>query len=164
MSRNSPSLRKFSGLGGAAGLTCSFTRRVLPRLIRRAVDREGLADPEPAAVHQPHGGGPIWRQPGRDALYPRVSEKDEVSRSDDAGQLDTGAGRLGDALVSRTASASTALTTKCEQPIRLADRPLRCIPAIGVLMSSRRMAPIGLSGPPTGARIRPAGLRGRGSV
>jgi hypothetical protein len=50
-------------------------------------------------VHQPHGGGPIRRQPGRDGLYLRVSGKDEVSRSDDARQLDAGAGRLGEPLV-----------------------------------------------------------------
>jgi hypothetical protein len=31
MSRNSPALRNFSGLSCAAGLTCSLTRRVLPR-------------------------------------------------------------------------------------------------------------------------------------
>ena len=46
--------------------------------------------------------------------------------------------------LSRTASASTALMTRWAQPIRLADRPLRCIAAISALMSSRRMAPIGL--------------------
>ena len=41
-------------------------------------------------------------------------------------------------------SASTALTTRWAQPIRLADSPFRCIPAMSALMSSRRMAPIGL--------------------
>jgi hypothetical protein len=46
--------------------------------------------------------------------------------------------------LSRTASASTALMTRCAQPIRLADRPLRCMVAISVLMSSRRILPIGL--------------------
>jgi hypothetical protein len=48
-------------------------------------------------------------------------------------------------LLSRTASARTALTTRWAQPIRLADSSLRCIPAMRALMSSRRMAPIGLT-------------------
>jgi hypothetical protein len=36
------------------------------------VDREGLADPQPAAVHQPHGGGPVRRQPGGRDLEHRL--------------------------------------------------------------------------------------------
>ena len=46
--------------------------------------------------------------------------------------------------LSRTASASTSLMTRWAQPILLADRPLRCMPAISALTSSRRMIPIGL--------------------
>ncbi len=46
--------------------------------------------------------------------------------------------------LSRTASASTALMTRWAQPIRLALSPLRCMPAMRALMSSRRMTPIGL--------------------
>ena len=49
------------------------------------VDRERLADPQSAAVHQPYSGGPVWRQPGHDRFYLRASGKDEVGGSDDAG-------------------------------------------------------------------------------
>jgi hypothetical protein len=37
----------------------------------------------------------------------------------------------------RTASLNTALITRCAQPIRLADSPLRFITASRALMSSR---------------------------
>ena len=42
----------------------------------------------------------------------------------------------------RTASVNTALMTRCAQPIRLADRPLRFIAAMISLMSSRRITRI----------------------
>ena len=32
------------------------------------VDGQGLADPQPAAMHEPHGGRPVRRQPGSDGF------------------------------------------------------------------------------------------------
>jgi hypothetical protein len=45
-------------------------------------------------VHEPHGGGPVWWQPGSNRFYLRVSRQDEVGGGDDAGELNAGAGRL----------------------------------------------------------------------
>ncbi|HEX6527206.1 MAG TPA: hypothetical protein VF070_45435 [Streptosporangiaceae bacterium] len=48
-------------------------------------DREGLADPQSAAVHQPYRGGPVRRQPGGDSLDLRGGGDDEVGRGSRAG-------------------------------------------------------------------------------
>jgi hypothetical protein len=56
------------------------------------VDGERFADPQPAAVHEPHGGGPVGGQPGGQCLHLRVGGQDEVLLRDDAGQGDAGAG------------------------------------------------------------------------
>src|SRR6185437_5931673 len=56
------------------------------------VDGEGFADPQAAAVHEPYGGGPVWRQPGGDRFDLRVCGDDEVGGGDHAGELDAGSG------------------------------------------------------------------------
>ena len=63
------------------------------------VDGQGLAYAQAAAVHEPDGGRPVRCQPGGDRLDLVVGREDKVGRGDDAGELDVGAGRLGELLV-----------------------------------------------------------------
>jgi len=63
---------------------------------RQTARASPIRSPQPAAVHQPDGRGPVRRQPGGHGFDLRVGGDDEVRGGDDAGELDARTRRFGE--------------------------------------------------------------------